>query len=336
MNSKIDFEHNMSAHCETGVTRNLLKFQGIELSESMAFGIGSGLFFVCLPFIKLNGVPVTSVRHMPGKIFSRINKFIGAKVKINRYPKNPDKSMQELDRVLSTGIPVGMIVGVYHLTYFPAPLRFHFNAHNIVVFQKENEKYLVSDPIMENPEWITYNDLKRVRYAKGTYKPKGKMYYYKSTNNSFDLPKAIQKSIRYTAKMMVKSPGPYVGVSGIKTLAKSIKKWPNKYNNKKASLYLGSVIRMQEEIGTGGAGFRFIYASFLQEAGIKFNNNTLKNAAMEMTAIGDLWRDFAVDAGRVCKLRPKGNENYNTISDKLINIAKKEYEFFKKLLKFKI
>ena len=31
--------------------------------------------------------------------------------------------------------------------------------------------------------------------------------------------------------------------------------------------FLGNIVRMQEEIGTGGGGFRFMYAAFLQEAG---------------------------------------------------------------------
>lgn len=333
---KIDFEHNMSSHCENGVTRNMLKHYGVELTESLVFGLGSGLFFAYFPFIKLNGAPVTSFRPMPGKIFSRVNKYIGAKVIKKKYANNPDKAMSDLDEILSQGTPVGMVVGVYHLTYFPAPLRFHFNAHNIVVFQKKDSKYLVSDPIMETPEWISYEDLKKVRYAKGTYKPKGRMYYYKSVNPTFNFAKAVEKSIRYTSKMMVKLPGPYIGVSGIHLLAKSIRKWPNKYNNKKASLYLCSVIRMQEEIGTGGAGFRFIYASFLQEVGLKFNDKELLNASEEMTTIGQLWRAFAVDAGRVCKLRPKDGETYYSIADKLDIIAEKEKALFKKLLKIKI
>ena len=45
-----------------------------------------------------------------------------------------------------------------------------------------------------------------------------------------------------------------------------MKRWPKKLGDKKASLYLGQVVRMLEEIGTGGAGFRFIYAAFLQES----------------------------------------------------------------------
>ena len=44
---------------------------------------------------------------------------------------------------------------------------------------------------------------------------------------------------------------------------------------------------MQEEIGTGRVGFRFIYASFLQEASSILDNQGLNNASVKMTAVAD-------------------------------------------------
>jgi len=111
---KLDFEHNMSAHCENGVTSNLIKFYGISLSEAMIFGIGSGLFFSYMPFIKLNGIPVSSFRPLPGMIFKRTAKRLGFKVITKRY-SDKDKSMNELDLLLKKGIPAGMVVGQIEL-----------------------------------------------------------------------------------------------------------------------------------------------------------------------------------------------------------------------------
>lgn len=54
---KINFEHHQTAHCENGVASNLLLNRGLKLSEPMIFGIGSGLFFVYLPFLKVNFAP---------------------------------------------------------------------------------------------------------------------------------------------------------------------------------------------------------------------------------------------------------------------------------------
>jgi len=332
----IDFEHRMSAHCENGVTSNLLRFNGVDLSEPMIFGLGSGLAFVHVPFMKFNGAPITSFRPLPGSIFNKVNKALGTKIIRKSFPNNPQKAMLELDKTIERGIPVGLLVGVYNLSYFPSAMRFHFNAHNIVVFKKENHKYLVSDPVMEQLEWLSEEDMVKVRYAKGTYKPKGRMYYIENVNTDYNLQKAIKKSIRFTSMMMIKAPGPIIGVSAIKLLSRNIKKWGEKYDSRKASRYLGSVIRMQEEIGTGGAGFRFLYAAFLQEAGRTLKNDNLLIASEKMTVIGDLWRTFAIDSGRVCKLRSRDNQTYDTVADQLLVIAKLEKELFTDLSKIKI
>ncbi len=323
----------MSAHCENGVTANLLRHYGIELSEAMVFGIGSGLFFTYLPFIKMNGVPVVSFRPLPGLIFKRVNKALGVKTKTYRFPKNPEKAMSLLDEKILEGIPVGMVVGVYNLTYFPAPYRFHFNAHNIVVFNKDGNIYSVSDPIMENIETISYNDLKLVRYAKGTYKPKGKMYYMTYVPKEFDLRNAIKKSLNKTAKYMTVYPGQVIGDRAMRMLAKDIRKWPVKYDRRKAAKYLGSIVRMQEEIGTGGAGFRFMYAAFLQEVGNLLDNAELAKLSEEITLIGDKWRLFATQCARVIKSRNNTDITYDSVADLLVEISYDEKAFFNKLLK---
>lgn len=329
----LGFEHRLAAHCENGVAGNLLRYYHIDLSEAMIFGLGSGLFFSFLPFIKMNGAPITSFRPLPGLIFKRVVKALGIRSKTKRYPRRETFSMKKLDEQLAKGIPTAMVVGVYHLTYFPAPYRFHFNAHNIVVYGKKDDQYIVSDPIMESEEWISYEDLKRVRYAKGAYKPKGKMYWITYTPEEIDLKKAIKKSIRRTAEQMVVWPGPIIGVSGIRLLAKHIKKWERKYDAKKAAKYLGSIVRMQEEIGTGGAGFRFLYGAFLEEASEVLNYPPLLEASKEITQIGDLWRDFATKAARVCKSRASEDESYTSVSNQLMLISKREEIFFKSLLK---
>ena len=69
---------------------------------------------------------------------------------------------------------MGCQVGVYYLTYFPKEYRFHFNAHNMIVFGKEGDRYLISDPVMETPTLLTEYELQRVRFAKGALAPRGR------------------------------------------------------------------------------------------------------------------------------------------------------------------
>jgi len=332
---KIDFQHNQAAHCENGVTANLLQYYGIKLSEPMVFGMGSGYFFSHMPFIKLNGMSVTSFRVLPGWIFKRVTHRLGISVKRRKFT-NPEKAMKELDTLLEAGKPVGMLVGVFHLPYFPKEYRFHFNAHNITVFGKEGDRYFVSDPVMENIETLTYEELKKVRFARGTYPPKGRMYYIDKVPDSPDINPAIIAGIRKTAKDMLTIPLPMFGTGGIRYLAKNLRKWPAKLGDKSAALNLSQVIRMLEEIGTGGAGFRFIYAAFLQECSEKLSQPFLNDLSKEMTAIGDAWRNFAWNAARCFKNRNNGEITYDMLAELLMAIADKEEEVFSKIRVLKL
>lgn len=328
---KIDFTHHQSAHCENGVVSNLMKFNGFEVSEPMVFGIGSGLLFCYIPFLKVNHAPAITYRSMPGTIFNRFAKRVGVKIKREKF-KNKEQAQARLDENLKNNNPVGLQVGVYNLSYFPDEYRFHFNAHNLVVYGKENSKYLISDPVMETVTELTEQELEKVRFAKGALAPKGHIYYPIDFPKEIKLEAAIIKGIKQTCNDML-APVPIVGVNGINMVAGLIRKWPKKKGVKVANHYLGQIVRMQEEIGTGGGGFRYIYAAFLQESGKLLGNTSLLELSKEMTAIGDLWRDFAVDASRIYKNRSVKDDAYNNIATQLETIGDKEKLFFKALKK---
>ncbi|TYA73949.1 BtrH N-terminal domain-containing protein [Seonamhaeicola marinus] len=328
---QINFVHHQSAHCENGVVSNMMKHNGFNISEPMVFGIGSGLLFCYIPFLKVNHAPAITYRSMPGFIFKRFAKRVGIKIKREKF-KNPQKAKERLDENLEKNNPVGLQVGVYNLVYFPEEYRFHFNAHNLVVYGKEEDTYLISDPVMEGVTTLTAKELEKVRFSKGAFAPKGHMYYPTQLPKELVLDKAIIKGIKQTCRDML-APVPVVGVKGIKTIAKLIRKWPKKKGVKVANHYLGQIVRMQEEIGTGGGGFRYIFAAFLQEASAILKNEKLLELSKEMTQIGDLWRDFALNASRIYKNRSAKADGYNAIADQLDSIAEKEKVFFKALRK---
>lgn len=328
---QLDFRHHQSAHCESGVASNLLKDKGLSLSEPMVFGLGAGIFYVYLPFLRVSNAPGLSYRPMPGWIFSRMAKRLGIKIKRKKF-SSAAKAQQQLDENLKHNIPSGLQVGVYHLPYFPDDYRFHFNAHNLVIYGKEGGEYLVSDPTMEGVNRLTERELERVRFAKGVLAPKGHLYYptHVPRENEIDWEQAIRKSIKKACNDML-APVPIVGVRGMRMVARAIAKWPKKVGIPKANYYLAQMVRMQEEIGTGGGGFRYIYSAFLQEAGHKLNHAVLLQFSDEMTKIGDLWRDFAVNASRVYKKRSNQEDVYNALSSELLHLADLEESFFKRL-----
>jgi len=327
---KLNFEHLQSAHCENGVTRSLLKNIGIaQITEPLAFGIGSGLFYIYIPLLKINNGPVIAFRPMPGLIFKRTCKALGIPVVRKKFNSKQDAEFF-LNECLAAGHAAGCQVGVYYLTYFPKEYRFHFNAHNLIVYGKEDDYYLISDPVMENSTVLSSYELERVRFAKGHLAPKGQMYYPKKGSAVTDeqIKKAIIAGIKKNVQDMLMIPMPVAGVKGIKYTGNKIKKWRDKLGLKQAGLYLAQLVRMQEEIGTGGGGFRYIYAAFLQEAYAYHQIDDLMEISKKFTESGDLWRTAAVQAAGIYKGRIGSEEDFNVMGDYLLEIAEIERNAF--------
>ncbi len=334
----LPYNHLQTAHCENGVATGLLKHHGLSfMTEPLMFGLGSGIFYIHIPFLMINNGPAISYRSMPGWIFSRASKLLG--VKVNRRKFNSEKdAIEYLDNQIKLGNPVGCQVGVYNLPYFPSEYRFHFNAHNIVVYGKENGNYLVSDPVMETVTTLTEEDMLKVRFAKGPLAPKGHVYYPENVKqvSKEKIQIAIQKAMKRSAFDMLNIPGPICGVDGINYTAKQIRKWRDKLGPKKAGLYLGQIVRMQEEIGTGGGGFRFLYAAFLEQAYGYIPNDALLKLSDEFTKAGDLWRASAINMGRIYKGRLNDQKDYDQSADMLDEIAAIERQAFKNISKLKL
>ena len=330
---ELSFEHLQSAHCENGVTRSLLKDIGIsKITEPLAFGIGAGLYYVYIPLLKINNGPVIAFRPLPGLVFKRTCHALGINI-IRKKFRSKEKAGLFLDKCLAAGHAVGCQVGVYYLPYFPKEYRFHFNAHNLIVYGKDGDDYLVSDPVMELTAKLSSYELERVRFAKGALAPNGQIYYpEKGTVVTDDIiRKAIIKGVKINTAAMLQPIVPFIGINGIRFTAGRIKQWRDKLGLKQAGLYLAQLVRMQEEIGTGGGGFRYIYGAFLQEAFNYLPVEGLMKASAGFTNAGDLWRTAAVQAAGIYKGRLGSREDFNVMAAYLMEIAEIETQAFKTL-----
>jgi len=147
--------------------------------------------------------------------------------------------------------------------------------------------------------------------------------------------RAIIKGIKSNVNQMLRIPGNFAGVKGIKYTGEKIKKWRDKLGIQKAGSYLAQLVRMQEEIGTGGGGFRYIYAAFLQEAYAYVQQDELLEISKTFTQAGDLWRTAAVHAAGIYKGRLGSQEDFNQMGDYLAEISELEKTAFTQLKNIK-
>ncbi|MDR3159487.1 MAG: BtrH N-terminal domain-containing protein [Zoogloeaceae bacterium] len=304
MTTTTGFLHRQASHCESGVMSAIARHHGLPLSEPMAFGLASALTFAYLPFIKLSGLPLVSYRMPPGAIIRGLQKPLRFSMSTERF-RRVEKGMARLDELLDAGRLVGLQVSVFWLPFMPPDFRFHFNAHNLLAYGRDEEKgdYLLSDPVLEDPVRCAAADLAKARFARGALAPKGLIYYPATPPCEPDWKQAVPAAIKKTVRMMLHTPLPIIGVSGIERVARAFERQPAAADPVACKRYIGHLVRMQEEIGTGGAGFRFMYAAFLEEAAPLAARPALADLAGELVGVGDGWREFALATARMIRGR---------------------------------
>ncbi|AWI79236.1 peptidase [Parazoarcus communis] len=298
------FSHQHASHCESGVMSAIVRHYGLPLSEPMALGLSSAVSFAYLPFIKLGGLPLVAYRMPPRAIIRGLQKPLGIRMRTETF-RSTARGEARLNSLLDEGKVVGLQTSVFWLPYFPGDMRFHFNAHNVLAYGRDSAsgEYLLSDPVFEEPMRCAPADLARARFARGVLAPKGLLYYPETRPSEPDWGKAVPAAIRKTVRIMLRAPIPLIGIRGMERVARAVERLPASGDLQKSKLFVGHLVRMQEEIGTGGGGFRYMYASFLEEAASLAARPALTELAGELVEIGDGWREFALATARMIRDR---------------------------------
>ncbi|HUQ26454.1 MAG TPA: BtrH N-terminal domain-containing protein [Burkholderiales bacterium] len=319
------FVHQHASHCESGVMSSLVRHRGLPMSEAMAFGLSSAILFAYLPFIRVHGLPIIAYRSPPRGIIRRLDRDLGLGMRFERF-RSPAEGTRRLNELLEQGSLVGLQTSAFWLPYFPPDMRFHFNAHNLIVYGRDGDEYLVSDPVGETVVRIARADLEKARFAKGILAPKGLLYHATANPAAPNWAKLGKRALARAASPMLRTPLPFIGVRGIRLLAWQVSRLADDAH---ARLYVGNIVRMQEEIGTGGAGFRFLYASFLQELAGLTGYKPLEGLSARLVEVGDRWREFALAAARM--IRARDPFDARVLGARLRELAADEKKFFGEL-----
>lgn len=328
--TEIPFEHRMAAHCETGTVTALLSHAGLQITEPLVFGIAGGIFFGYLkspdfPF------PMFILRSRPGNIRKKVAK----RLNINFEEKKFRKAAQgeaALDEALRQGHPTAVQVDFFYMDYMPEWQRVHINAHYIVVFGLNDNSYLVSDSYYKQRSMLDRKKMLTARFAGGMMAPRGTMFYTKQIPEHISLEKPIITGIKRACFNMTKLPVPFLGVKGIRKFAEKLNEWPSIARNEDdLADRLMKINILMEDQGTGGGGFRYMYATFLQQAAGIVHDDRLKSMSKEMMEIGDKWRNISYFAAKMSKHRDLGPGKIKELSDLVYAQADAEQRFFSEL-----
>ena len=118
------------------------------------------------------------------------------------------------------------------------------------------------------------------------------MMYIKSVPEKMDIEKGIIQGIKETCHKMLDIPIPFFGVKGIYFFSKRVRIYEKKYGKKRALDNLKWQLQLSEEAGTGGSGYRYMYAGFLKESAEYLQDEDLLALSVYMRHIADKWQNL--------------------------------------------
>ena len=349
-----EYKHEVASHCESGTVRNLLNFSGVNVTEAMVFGLGSGVDFVYLSFLKyFSPFPITIVRSQMGKIFQNVEKLCNINFFFKKL-KNTDIALEKINAMIDNGVPVALCVDMFYMRYLPSFLHIHVPFHFIVLYGREGDVYTVSDPYYQDIAHLSEDALRAAISTHALFSNDNLVAYVeKVPKGEIDWKSAIIKSLKRTADKMVPpafvNVVPILGVAGIKTFAKKILTWPNEFKGLALREGILGTARGFEEQGTGGGAFRLVYGAFLKEAAEVMNSKALEEFAEKMIQNGAAWREASRKLIKIGKEVPASNNSYpewydknkksfiealKDVSDDFIKISDFEKTFFNNIKKF--
>lgn len=291
------FKASGGKHCWTTALKNIFDYHGLHLSEEMLFGLGGGIGFIYW-YMKLMPAPFIGTRYGKG-IEPLINtcKRIGAEGTI-AATSSAEKGYEELKKELRKGEPAFVFVDMPYLPYLVIPEAAHFGGHTVVVFgiDEQANKVYISDRCRK-PVTVSIEELKKARSSKfPPFAPKNKLLKVKYPSRIGSLEKGTKASIRECCTNMLKPPIKNIGLVGIQKWAGLVPKWPKQFEGLALIGCLFNVFLYIEISGTGGGGFRNMYADFLGEASSILREPALKEVAKMFSDSGRLWSEIATAA----------------------------------------
>jgi hypothetical protein len=258
----IPVRHVPGRHCASTAISDLSRFHGPELSEAMCFGIGAGLGIWYLEDIPDSPSRMIHVRS--ADIEAQFFKRMGLPFAWSMHD-DPTAALDALCASLDRGLPVLVQTDIFHLGYYGSST--HFPGHDIVVWGYDAHEKVFYATDTERPGVIPvpFDEMRLAMYAKGGIFPlKGNQFAPEKISHPVDLRQVIRGAIVYNSRMILSKDMAIQGLQCLKRwMTQILTVWPGLPDRRWAARFAYQVI---ERRGTGGGGFRLMYADFLDEA----------------------------------------------------------------------
>ncbi|MEU8953719.1 BtrH N-terminal domain-containing protein [Streptomyces sp. NPDC048518] len=275
-------------HCETTALGVLLRHEGIDLSEPMLFGLGSGLSFIYWDS-KAMDFPFLGGRVKPFELTRNLAAALGLDLVVAET-MSARKAWQNVAAPIDAGRPVGLQLDSYHLDYFSTKV--HFAGHVVAMYgYDDQDAYLVDTAPQGGAVSTSLGALARARAERGPMAARHRSFTIAVPGTLTSPQERIIPAIKSCAEAFLNPPIANLGYRGIEKAAKQVPKWLERSGNPAEDLPRAAVL--MEKAGTGGALFRNLYRDFLAECGQLVDSSHLRTGHRLYAEAADLWTQVA-------------------------------------------
>lgn len=317
----IDVQHHPGRHCASTALCNMVNFHGIPWSEAMCFGTGCGLG---MWYIENGGKPPERIIHVRSEdIEAQFFTRIGRDFRWNTYA-DAGESERCLCAVLDAGTPAMVQSDIYYLPYYNS--RTHFPGHVITVWGYDGDKrvFFVTDTERNDLLDVPFDAMRKARYSRmGFFDIRGNMYAPESIAPPGNLPGLLLGAITDSSRRLMDSSTNYQGMPALKTWLDELDGWKDFDDWKWTARFTYQVI---ERRGTGGGGFRLIYADFLEEAASFLPRVRELSLPELMRGAARAWTDLAISLKQMSEREVFSSEAVRAGIEKVLELESRYHQ----------
>lgn len=288
MTTVIDIDARGTQHCETTALGVLVRHQGLDLSEPMLFGLGSGLSFIYWDS-KSMGFPFLGGRVKPFDLTRNLATRLKLELLVQETT-SPRRAWENVVVPIDAGHPVGLQLDSYYLDYFGSKV--HFGGHVVAMYgYDDHAAYLVDTDQQGGAVSTSLTSLAQARASRGPMTAKHRSFTLTAPRNLPSPQGQIIPAITVCADAFLHPPIANLGHRGIEKAGKLIRTWFQRTDAPQRDLPQAALL--MEKAGTGGALFRNLYRDFLAECTDLLDSSHLCTGHTLYTEAATLWTEVA-------------------------------------------
>lgn len=283
-----DVEPRGMQHCETTALGVLLRHEGLELSEPLLFGLGSGLSFVYwdgkgMPFPFLGG------RVKPFELTRNLAARLGLTLTVAETT-SARRAWENVAGALDAGRPVGLQLDSFHLDYFGTKV--HFGGHVVAMYGYDSQNaYLVDTDQQGGAVRTSLAALALARSERGPMTARNRSFTLAVPGRPVVWQEQLLPAVRDCAEAFLAAPIANLGHRGIEKAGRLVPGWLGRAEEPRRDLAQAALL--MERGGTGGALFRVLYRDFLGECVRVIDHEHLRTGHRLYGEAAVLWTEVA-------------------------------------------